>query len=133
MGSMPLAAHQIAILAASCLCAAPAAAMAPSAAPDFACTHFTAAAPVQDAGKYGGFMPLVRAHKEAQDKMVALWQAIKGGDVSEKTRDDYKNAQVAAQKASNKVTQFISQERWSEEDRAAMTKIWTDELEKTAK
>ena len=104
-------APSIAILAASCLWAAPA----------------------QDAGKYGGFMPLVRAHKEAQDKMVALWQAIKGGDVSEKTRDDYKKAQDATQKGSNKVTQFMSQERWSEEDRAAMTKIWTDELEKTAK
>jgi hypothetical protein len=118
-------APSIAILAASCFSAAPAAAM-PMRAP-------APAAPSQDAGKYGGFMPLVRAHKEAQDKMVALWQAIKGGDVSEKTRDDYKKAQDATQKASNKVTQFIGQERWSEEDRAAMTKIWTDELEKTAK
>lgn len=133
MGSMRPAAHPIVILVASCLCAAPAAATAPSSAPASAGAHVAAAVPVQDAGKYGGFMPLVRAHKEAQDKMVALWQAIKGGDVSEKTRDDYKGAQVAAQKASNKVTQFISQERWSEEDRAAMTKIWTDELEKTAK
>ena len=126
MGSMRLAVPSIAILAASCLWTVPAAAAAPSPAPE----------PVraaQDAGKYGGFMPLVRAHKDAQDKMVALWQAIKGGDVSEKTRDDYKKAQDATQKASNKVTQFISQERWSEEDRAAMTKIWTDELEKTAK
>ena len=125
-GVMRRIAPSIAILAASCLWAAPAAAgmsMSPSA----------PAAPAQDAGKYGGFMPLVRAHKEAQDKMVTLWQAIKGGDVSEKTREDYKNAQVATQKASNKVTQFIGQERWSEEDRAAMTKIWTDELEKTAK
>jgi len=118
-------APSLAILAASCLLAAPAAAR-PAAVP--------APAPAaQDAGKYGGFMPLVRAHKEAQDKMVALWQAIKGGDMSEKTREDYKKAQDATQKASNKVTQFISQERWSEEDRAAMTKIWTDELEKTAK
>ena len=125
MGSMRLAAPSIAILAASCLCAVPAAA-APAPAPALA-------SPAQDAGKYGGFMPLVRAHKEAQDKMVALWQAIKGGDVSEKTRDDYKKAQDATQKASNKVTQFMNQERWSEEDRAAMTKIWTDELEKTAK
>ena len=133
MGSMRPAAHPIVILVASCLCAAPAAAMAPTAAPAPAWANLAAAAPVQDAGKYGGFMPLVRAHKEAQDKMVALWQAIKGGDVSEKTRDDYKKAQYATQKASNKVTQFISQERWSEEDRAAMTKIWTDELEKTAK
>jgi hypothetical protein len=115
----------VAILAASCLLAAPADAR-PMAVP-------SPAPAAQDAGKYGGFMPLVRAHKEAQDKMVALWQAIKGGDMSEKTREDYKKAQDAAQKASNKVTQFISQERWSEEDRAAMTKIWTDELEKTAK
>lgn len=126
MGSMRHVALSIALLAAPSLWPAPVAAAAPS-------PVASAAAPAQDAGKYGGFMPLVRAHKEAQDKMVALWQAIKGGDVSEKTRDDYKNAQVAAQKASNKVTQFISQERWSEEDRAAMTKIWTDELEKTAK
>ncbi|MFM9145085.1 MAG: hypothetical protein ACKORL_06930, partial [Phycisphaerales bacterium] len=118
-------APSIAILVASCLCAVPAAA-APSPTP-------VPGSPAQDAGKYGGFMPLVRAHKDAQDKMVALWQAIKGGDVSEKTRDDYKKAQDATQKASNKVTQFMNQERWSEEDRAAMTKIWTDELEKTAK
>ena len=125
MGSMRRPAPSLAILAASCLLAAPAAAR-PAAVP--------APAPAaQDAGKYGGFMPLVRAHKEAQDKMVALWQAIKGGDMSEKTREDYKKAQDATQKASNKVTQFISQERWSEEDRAAMTKIWTGELEKTAK
>lgn len=126
MGSMRLAAPSIAFLAASSLWAATAATGAPSAAP-------VPASALQDAGKYGGFMPLVRAHKDAQDKMVALWQAIKGGDVSEKTRDDYKKAQDATQKASNKVTQFIAQERWSEEDRAAMTKIWTDELEKTAK
>ena len=125
MGSMRLAAQSIAILAASCLSAVSAtAAPSPALAP---------ASTAQDAGKYGGFMPLVRAHKDAQDKMVALWQAIKGGDVSEKTRDDYKKAQDATQKASNKVTQFMNQERWSEEDRAAMTKIWTDELEKTAK
>jgi pyruvate/2-oxoglutarate dehydrogenase complex dihydrolipoamide acyltransferase (E2) component len=118
------------ILAASSPCLAPVAAMA-SAAP--AAPAAPAVASAQDAGKYGGLMPLVRAHKDAQDRMVALWQSIKKGDVSEKTRDDYKKAQESAQKASNKVTQFISQERWSEEDRAAMTKIWTDELEKTAK
>jgi len=125
-GFMLRTAPCLAILAASCLWAAPADGAAPSTVP--------APAPAaQDAGKYGGFMPLVRAHKDAQDRMVALWRAIKGGDVSEKTRDDYKKAQDATQKASNKVTQFMNQERWSEEDRAAMTKIWTDELEKTAK
>ncbi|MFM8642912.1 MAG: hypothetical protein ACKOEP_08785 [Phycisphaerales bacterium] len=123
---MRLAAQSIAILAASCLSAMPAGAAAPSPASALAST-------AQDAGKYGGFMPLVRAHKVAQDKMVALWQAIKGGDVSEKTRDDYKKAQDATQKAINKVTQFMKQESWSDEDRAAMNKIWTDELEKTAK
>ncbi|MBU3684449.1 MAG: hypothetical protein FGM39_10640 [Phycisphaerales bacterium] len=123
---MRSAAPTVVLLAASCLWAAPIAA-------DAAPTVPAPAAPAQDAGKYGGFMPLVRAHKDAQDRMVALWQAIKGGDVSEKTRDDYKKAQDATQKASNKVTQFMAQERWSEEDRAAMTKIWTDELEKTAK
>ena len=122
------AAPSLAIFAVSCLLVAPAAAR-----PMVALAPTPAAGSAQDAGKYGGLMPLVRAHKEAQDRMVALWQAIKGGDVSEKTREDYKKAQDATQKASNKVTQFISQERWSEEDRAAMTKIWTDELEKTAK
>ena len=122
---MQLPATSLAMLAAASLLVAPA---------DARSEALPAPVPtVQDAGKYGGFMPLVRAHKEAQDKMVALWQAIKGGDMSEKTREDYKKAQDATQKASNKVTQFIGQERWSEEDRAAMTKIWTDELEKTAK
>jgi hypothetical protein len=62
--------------------------------------------------------------------MVKLWQSMKAGDVSEKTREAYKVAQIATQKSSNKVTQFINQERWSEEDRAAMNKLWTDELEK---
>jgi len=88
------------------------------------------AAQAEGASKYGGLMPLVRAHREDQVKMVKLWQSMKAGDVSEKTRDAYKAAQIAAQKSSNKVTQFINQERWSEEDRAAMNKLWTDELEK---
>jgi hypothetical protein len=126
-GFMHRFALPVVILAASTPCEASVAAVSSAA------TAAPAVVSVQDAGKYGGFMPLVRAHREAQDKMVALWQSIKKGDVSDKTRDDYKKAQEAAQKASNKVTQFISQERWSDEDRAAMTKIWTDELEKTVK
>ncbi|MFM1935821.1 MAG: hypothetical protein RI990_780 [Planctomycetota bacterium] len=88
------------------------------------------AAQAEGASKYGGLMPLVRAHREDQVKMVKLWQSMKAGDVSEKTREAYKVAQIATQKSSNKVTQFINQERWSEEDRAAMNKLWTDELEK---
>lgn len=89
------------------------------------------AAPAQDASKYSGFLPLVKAHKEAQDKMVKLWQSIKAGDNSEGTRAAYKAAQEVSQKAANKVTKFMEQERWSQEDREAMNKIWSKELEKT--
>ena len=89
------------------------------------------AAPAQDASKYSGLLPLVKAHKEAQDKMVKLWQSIKAGDNSESTRAAYKAAQEVSQKAANKVTKFIEQERWSQEDREAMNKIWSRELEKT--
>ena len=85
----------------------------------------------QDASKYSGFLPLVKAHKEAQGKMVKLWQAIKAGDNSEGTRAAYKAAQEASQKAANKVTKFMEQEKWSQEDREAMNKIWSKELEKT--
>jgi hypothetical protein len=91
----------------------------------------TARAVPQDASKYSGFLPLVKAHKEAQDKMVKLWQAIKGGDNSEGTRAAYKAAQEVSQKAANKVTKFMEQEKWSQEDREAMNKIWSKELEKT--
>lgn len=89
------------------------------------------AAPAQDASKYSGFLPLVKAHKEAQDKMVKLWQSIKAGDISEGTRAAYKAAQEVSQKAANKVTKFMEQEKWSQEDREAMNKIWSKELEKT--
>ena len=83
-----------------------------------------------DERKYPGFMALVKAHKETQGKMVKLWQAIKAGDTSEKTREAYKAAQETNQKAANKVTKFIEQEKWSTEDRDAMSKIWSRELEK---
>lgn len=83
-----------------------------------------------DTGKYSGLRPLIRAHREEQVKMVKLWQAMKAGSVDEKTRESYKEAQVRAQQASNKVTRFIAEERWTDADRAAMTKMWTDELEK---
>jgi hypothetical protein len=36
-----------------------------------------------------------------------------------------------SQKAANKVTKFMEQEKWSQEDREAMNKIWSKELEKT--
>lgn len=88
------------------------------------------AAQEPDERKYPGFMALVKAHKETQGKMVKLWQAIKAGDTSEKTREAYKAAQDVNQKAANKVTKFIEQEKWSTEDRDAMSKIWSRELEK---
>lgn len=83
-----------------------------------------------ETGKYSGLRPLIRAHRDEQVKMVKLWQAMKSGSVDEKTREAYKEAQVRTQQASNKVTRFIAEERWTDADRAAMTKMWTDELEK---
>ena len=62
-----------------------------------AATRAPIAAQAEGASKYGGLMPLVRAHREDQVKMVKLWQSMKAGDVSEKTRDAYKAAQIAAQ------------------------------------
>jgi len=83
-----------------------------------------------DSGKYSGIVPLIRTHRDKQAAMVKLWREIKKGNADEKTRDQYKAAQLAAQEASNKVTKFINQERWTDADRAAMNKMWSDELEK---
>jgi hypothetical protein len=83
-----------------------------------------------DAGKYAGITSLIREHREKQTAMVKLWREIKKGNSDEKTRDQYKAAQIAAQQASNKVTKFISEERWNDADRAAMNKMWADELAK---
>lgn len=83
-----------------------------------------------DAGKYAGIKPLIREHRAEQVKMVKLWQAMKAGSVDEKTREAYKDAQLRTQQASNKVTRFMAEERWTDADRAIMNKMWTDELEK---
>ncbi|MBL9141685.1 MAG: hypothetical protein JNK53_07445 [Phycisphaerae bacterium] len=85
----------------------------------------------QDAGKYSGFMDLVNAHREAQVKMVKKWQELKGQNpVSETTMEEYKKLQVETGKASNKVVKFIQQSRWTDEDRTAMNKIWSDVIAK---
>ena len=83
-----------------------------------------------DRSKYAGITSLIEAHRSAQVKMVKLWRTIKEGNGDDKTSKDYQEAQLAVQKASNKVTQFINREHWSEADRAAMNKMWTDVLEK---
>lgn len=83
-----------------------------------------------DTGKYAAITSLIREHRDKQVAMVKLWREVKKGNADEKTRDQYKAAQLAAQQASNKVTKFISQERWTEADRAAMNKMWADELAK---
>jgi hypothetical protein len=80
-----------------------------------------------DASKYSGFMDLVNEHREVQVKMVKKWRELRGQQPpTEATMAEYKKLQEAAQKASNKVTKYIAQERWTEEDRAAMNKIWGD-------
>jgi hypothetical protein len=83
-----------------------------------------------DTGKYAGITSLIREHREKQTAMVKLWREIKKGNTDEKTRDQYKDAQLASQKASNKVSEFIARERWNDADRAAMNKMWADELAK---
>lgn len=83
-----------------------------------------------DTGKYAGITSLIREHREKQTAMVKLWREIKKGNADEKTRDQYKGAQLASQKASNKVSKYIAEERWNDADRAAMNKMWADELAK---
>ena len=83
-----------------------------------------------DTGKYAGITSLIREHRDKQTAMVKLWREIKKGNADEKTRDQYKEAQLAAQKASNKVSKYIAEERWNDADRAAMNKMWADELAK---
>ena len=83
-----------------------------------------------DTGKYAGITSLIREHREKQTAMVKLWREIKKGNADEKTRDQYKEAQLAAQKASNKVSKYIAEERWNDADRAAMNQMWADELAK---
>lgn len=83
-----------------------------------------------DRSKYAGITSLIEAHRAAQVKMVKLWRTIKAGEGNEKTSKDYQEAQLAVQKASNKVTQFINREQWSEADRAELNKMWAEALEK---
>lgn len=80
--------------------------------------------------KYAGITSLIQAHRTAQVKMVKLWRTIKAGQGDDKTSKDYQEAQLAVQKASNKVTQFINREQWSQADRTEMNKMWAEELEK---
>ena len=89
----------------------------------------TAALP-QDAARYPGLMPLVNAHRAEQVKMVKLWKTIKDGKGTDKTPEEYKEAQIRVQKASNKVDEYIANDKWSVEDRVAMHKVWAAELEK---
>jgi hypothetical protein len=83
-----------------------------------------------DRSKYAGITSLIEAHRAAQVKMVKLWRTIKAGQGDDKTSKDYQEAQLAVQKASNKVTQFINREQWSEADRAELNKMWAEALEK---
>ena len=83
-----------------------------------------------DTSRYAEINGLIQAHRAEQVKMVKLWRQIKAGQNDDKTRADYKEAQIRTQKASGKVVAFINQEHWSPADRAAMTKMWTDVSEK---
>jgi hypothetical protein len=83
-----------------------------------------------DRSKYAGINGLIEAHRAAQVKMVKLWRTIKAGQGDDKTSKDYQEAQLAVQKASNKVTQFINREQWSDADRAELNKMWAEALEK---
>ena len=83
-----------------------------------------------DTGKYAGITSLIREHREKQTAMVKLWREIRKGNADEKTRDQYKEAQLASHKASNKVSKYIAEERWTDADRAAMNQMWSEELTK---
>lgn len=84
-----------------------------------------------DSGKYPGFMALVDAHREAQVKMVKKWRELKGQNPpSQATFEEYNRLQLETQKASGRVTKFIQQSKWSEDDRKALNKIWNDVLSK---
>lgn len=89
-----------------------------------------AAVPDRSISDFPGLKPLVAAHRDEQVKMVKLWRTIKEGQGDDKTSKDYQEAQLAVQKASNKVTQFINREQWSEADRAELNKMWAEALEK---
>jgi len=83
-----------------------------------------------DTKKYAAITSLIREHRDKQVAMVKLWREIKSGKADEKTREQYDAAKTAAGQAGSKVTQFISQERWTEADRDAMNKMWSEELTK---
>lgn len=83
-----------------------------------------------DRSKYAGINGLIEGHRDAQVKMVKLWRTIKSGQGNDKTSKDYQEAQQVTQAASNKVTQFINREQWTDADRAEMNKMWAEALEK---
>lgn len=89
------------------------------------------AAPKPDASKYPGFAPLVQANREAFVKLVKKRNELKAQNPpQESTFEEYKKLDAEYQKASSKVSEFMANKRWTDEDRAAMTTIVSDELSK---
>lgn len=84
-----------------------------------------------DPSRYAGLMDRVRDHREAQVKMVKKWREIKAtATPSESMLKEYKALQVGTQEAADKVSRFIAQPKWTDEDRKAMNQLWADELAK---
>jgi hypothetical protein len=89
------------------------------------------AAPKPDASKYPGFAPLVQTNREAFVKLVKKRNELKAQTPpQESTFKEYKELEAKYQEASSKVSEFMAQKRWTDEDRAAMTTIVSEELSK---
>ncbi len=90
-----------------------------------------ATVPEKQLSDYPGLKSLVAKHCEVQREMVKLWRTLKEGKGDDKVAADYKAAQERVAKASEKVSEFISRDKWSDADRAEMQRLWAAELEKS--
>jgi hypothetical protein len=125
--------RQISLVAACVLYAHGAAIAAPAAMPggENPSPGDVVAPQAADSSRYPGFAELVNAHREAQVKMVKKWRELKGqSPPQEATFAEYRRLQEETQKASGKVTKFIQQSKWTEDDRKELNRIWNDVLSK---
>ncbi len=84
-----------------------------------------------DVSKYGGFLDLVKANREAFVKLAAKAKELKGqSPPKESTFKEYREAEAAFQQASAKASGYMQQKRWTDEDRAVMSAILAEELSK---
>ncbi len=90
------------------------------------------AAQSSDASKYPGFVELATEHAKKQAALSKKWQALKAmKPADEKALAEYRKAQASVVEASTKVSEYMNQSKWTDDDKRAMTKIWEDILAKT--